>query len=365
MTLGTSVLVDRSDLHHTTVRRLAMTDDTTPPDGSVLLVVERFGLSALNVSYAVFGDPTGFWSYFPAPDGLGQIPVWGHATVLSSGHPDIAVGEEVYGFLPMATHLLIAPSAVDERGCTDGSAHRPSRASVYDRYLFRAVDPLVAATPDPQLEVLLRPTFTTSFLLMAELAETGYHGAEAVVFTSAGSRTAIGATHLLGERTGRPAVVGLSRRDHISDVSALGVYDRVLAYDEVESLPVGKTAVVDLAGDGALTASMHRHLGDSLVHSAVVGATHWEAPPVETSTLPGAPRTLFSAPETAARIQSRVGHARMEAALVAAWLGFAERMQDWLHLRTGRGPDAVVAAYRDVLRGVTSPRDGLVLSLRC
>ncbi len=364
MTLGTSVLVDRSDLHHTSVRRLALTDDAIPPEGSVLLAVERFGLSANNITYATFGDAMGYWSFFPAPDGLGQIPVWGHATVLRSGHPDVADGSELYGFLPMATHLLIAPTTADVRGCTDGSPHRASRATVYDRYLYRDSDPFAAASPTPELEVLLRPLFTTSFLLAADLAEHRYHDADAVLFTSAGSRTALGTAHVISGRTHRPAVVGLTRAEFERDVAALGVYARVLTYDEVSSLPVGDTTIVDLAGDGSLTAALHGHLGASVLHSTIVGATHWAAEPVDLSSLPGAQRTFFFAPETAQRLRARVGDARLEATLVAEWRAFAELMAGWLRIHTDRGSDAVLAAYEAILSGVASPRDGFVLSLR-
>ena len=364
MTLGTSLVVDLSDLHHTHVRPLALSDDSTPPEGSVLLAVERFGFSANNVTYATFGEAMGYWSFFPAPDGQGQIPVWGHARVLRSGHPDVAEGAELYGFLPMATHLLVAPDRADERGFSDGSPHRAARAAVYNRYLLRAVDPFAAASPGPELEVVLRPLFTTSFLLEADLAQAGYHGADAVVFTSASSRTALGAAHLISTRERRPAVVGLTRADHVADVRAVGCYDRVLAYDDVPSLPVGTTAVVDLCGDGSVVADLHHRLGDALVHSSIVGATHWQAEPVDTAGLPGAPRTFFFAPEAADRLRATAGAAAVEAALVAGWRSFSEVMAGWLTPSTAVGADAVTAAYRSTLAGTSSPRDAQVMTLR-
>ncbi|UDY36518.1 DUF2855 family protein [Dermatobacter hominis] len=364
MTLGSSLLVDLSDLHHTQVRPLALSDEAVPPEGSVLLAVERFGFSANNVTYANVGEAMGYWSFFPAPDGHGQIPVWGHARVVRSGHPGVAEGAEVYGFLPMATHLLVAPSAVDVRGFTDGSPHRAARAAVYNRYLLRSVDPFAAASPGPELEAVLRPLFTTSFLLEADLAQHDYHGADAVVVTSASSRTALGTAHLIATRSRRPALVGLTRADHVADTQAVGCYDRVLAYDDVPSLPIGTTTVLDLSGDGAVVADLHHRLGDALVHSSIVGATHWQAEPVDTAGLPGAPRTFFFAPEAAERLRETAGPAAVESALVAGWRSFAEVMSGWLRIRTGTGPDQVADAYRATLAGTASPRDALVLSMR-
>lgn len=364
MALGSSLLVDLSDLDHTEVRTLPLSDAATPPEGTALLAVDRFGFSANNVTYATFGDALGYWSFFPAPDGRGQIPVWGHATVLRSGHPDLVAGQRFYGLLPMATHLLVAPTDVGPRGFTDGSPHRLGRAPVYNRYLDAATDPFAAASPSPELEVVLRPLFSTSFLLEAGLAEARWHDADVVIFTSASSRTALGAAHLLHTRDSRPAVIGLTGPGHAADAQSAGCYDRVLTYDEIGTLPVGAAAIVDLSGDGAVVAALHHRLGSSITHSSIVGATHWQAPPVDTASLPGPPRTFFFAPEVAEQLRERVGTELVERTLAAAWRSFGGRMQDWLTVRTASGASEVTAAYEATLDGTASPRDAWVLTLR-
>lgn len=65
--------------------------------GAVRLSIESFSVTANNVTYAVIGDMFGYWNFFPAPDGMGIVPMWGHARVVESNCPDIAVGERVYG----------------------------------------------------------------------------------------------------------------------------------------------------------------------------------------------------------------------------------------------------------------------------
>ena len=364
MTLGSSIAIDLSDLHHTEVRPLALSDDAAPPEGSALLAVERFGLSANNISYAVFGEALDYWSFFPTVDGRGNLPVWGHARVLASGTPDVDVGTELYGLMPMATHLLVAPSAVDARGFTDASPHRARRADVYNRYLVRVTDPVAAGSPNPDLEAVLRPLFTTSFLLEADLASNGYYEADAVVFTSGSSRTALGTAHIIASRSRRPALVGLTRADHVADVIDFGCYDRVLPYEEASSLPIGRTAMVDLSGDGEVVAAVHRRLGASLVHSSIIGATHRFAAPVYTASLPGAPRTFFIAPEVAGQLSRDAGTAAVESALSAAWRSFAHAMDGWLHIRRVVGAIDVQSAYQRVLDGEASPRDGYVLTMR-
>ena len=81
-------------------------------DGQVLLRVDSFAFTANNVTYAVAGDVMSYWSFFPAPSGWGRVPVWGFADVLRSNHRDIAVGERVFGYLPMSTHLVVQPAQV-------------------------------------------------------------------------------------------------------------------------------------------------------------------------------------------------------------------------------------------------------------
>ena len=52
--------------------------DSEPPnelrEDAALLRVDRFGLSANNVTYAVLGDQLGYWRLFPAPSGWGLVP---------------------------------------------------------------------------------------------------------------------------------------------------------------------------------------------------------------------------------------------------------------------------------------------------
>ena len=53
-----------------------------PPlsDGEVLARIDRFALTANNVTYGVMGERIGYWKFFPVEaeeDGI--IPVWGFA----------------------------------------------------------------------------------------------------------------------------------------------------------------------------------------------------------------------------------------------------------------------------------------------
>ena len=364
MTLGSSLVVSRSDLDHMEVRPSVLTDGSTPPTGSALLAIESFALSTHTVTTAASADSTGAWRHFPAPDGFGHIPTFGRARVARSGHPDLAEGLEVTGYLPMATHLLVTPERIDPRGFCDGSPHRRGSAAVHDRYLIRAVDPTSVASEDPDLEVALRPQFTMAFLVVAGVSARSMDEVAAVVVTSASCRTALGVAHLLGALEHPPAVIGVTRDDHVADTAASGCYDRVLSYRDVVSLPVGPTMVVDFCGDGAVAHDIHHHLGDSLLRSIVVGATHRNAVPVDTAALPGATREIFLAPEVAEDLRRRVDDAAIEVAFTDAWRSFLRRLHGWWEPREVVGPDAVVGAYRRAREGSVGVRELVVGSLR-
>ena len=58
--------------------------DAAPPElepGQALLSVEAFGLTSNNITYAMFGQAMSYWSFFPAEEGWGRMPVWGFAEV--------------------------------------------------------------------------------------------------------------------------------------------------------------------------------------------------------------------------------------------------------------------------------------------
>lgn len=107
--------------------------------GQALLRVERFGLSANNVTYGVTGDALGYWRFFPGTDGWGRIPAWGFAQVVAGDVNGLPAGTRVFGYLPMGTHLLLEPTRVRASGFEDGSAHGVSCP--------RRTTPTVAPTP--------------------------------------------------------------------------------------------------------------------------------------------------------------------------------------------------------------------------
>src|SRR3984885_7749189 len=104
------------------------------PEEALVVKVDRFAFTANNITYATLGDQLKYWQLFPARQGFGNIPVWGFGEVIASRHPSIAIGERLFGYFPMATHLVIAASDVSKRGLREAAAHRQGVAPGYNAY---------------------------------------------------------------------------------------------------------------------------------------------------------------------------------------------------------------------------------------
>lgn len=335
-------------------------DDVPAPEpgpGQALLEVESFGLTSNNVTYGVMGDAMSYWRFFPADEGWGRLPVWGFAHVVASAHDDVEEGTRVYGYLPPSTHMLAAPERVEAGGFVDGSAHRASLPAVYNSYI-----PAGGDRDDEDQQILFRPLFGTSFLIDDLLDENDFFGARRVLISSASSKTALGTAFMLARREGVEAV-GLTSAGRAAFVGGLGVYDRVIPYDDVGSLPGDGTVYVDISGDAAVRAAVHGHYGDALAYDCAVGASHWDRMTADVGPLEGPAPTLFFAPDRFAKRSADWGPGGLESRLRDAWTPFAEWLSGWLEVVHGRGPADVERAYRELLEGRTSPSTGYVMSL--
>ena len=119
---STDFIVARDDLQQCKVIETELPDAAALPDGALLVRVTSFAFTANNITYAVMGDQLKYWSLFPAPDGFGNIPVWGFGEVIASKHPGIPDGEMLFGYFPMATHLVIEAADVGKRSLRDAAA---------------------------------------------------------------------------------------------------------------------------------------------------------------------------------------------------------------------------------------------------
>ncbi len=367
MTSITTFVVDR--------RQLAQTHWTEAPagalaEGQVRFAIDAFALTANNITYAAFGDAMSYWCFFPTADAAtGCIPVWGFADVVESRCEDVPIGERFYGYWPIASEVTLEPTRVDAAGFADGVAHRRELHPVYNQYLRCSADPGYVQAREAE-QALLRPLFTTSFLIDDFLADNAFFGAEAVVLSSASSKTAYGTAFCLAQRraAGGPRIVGLTSPGNLAFTQGLGCYDLVLSYGAVgESKVDQRTVYVDFSGSADLRSEIHHHFGPSLAYSCSVGGTHWEELGGSKG-LPGPRPTLFFAPAQIKKRHADWGAAGLQQRLADSWSAFMRAVADakhpWLRVVRSSGPAAVDSAYAALLGGRLDPAEGHMLSVR-
>jgi hypothetical protein len=354
-------LVAKNQLTGTDLRE---TPEQTLGDGQVRLCVDKFALTANNITYAAFGDAMNYWGFYPADAGWGRIPVWGFGTVVESRRAGVSVGDRFYGYYPMSSSTILQPVRHSPEGFFDGAEHRAALHAVYNNYLRCSADTFY--TPQTEdVQALLRPLFITSWLIDDFLADNDFFGGGVMLLSSASSKTAYGTAFQLAQRQGIE-VVGLTSAANLEFCNSLGCYHRVLAYDQLDRVAADAACVyIDFAGNADLRRAIHTRFSN-LKYSSSIGGTHVEQLGGARD-LPGPRATLFFAPAQIKKRSAEWGANVLGERLLQSWQSFVRKACDpaapWLVVEHHFGPDAVQAAYAAVLSGHGNPRVGHILSL--
>lgn len=290
------------------------------------------------------------------------MPAWGYARVIASRVPEIAVGERVYGFLPMASHLIVQPGKISAGLFRDMAAHRQPMSVVYNQYRRLQADPAHDAQAE-DVRMLFEPLFLTSFLIEDALRRADYHGADTAVLTSASSKTALGTAYVLRARSPQLRRVGLTSAAHVAFVEKTGLYDAVLAYDAIDAAAgVEAAAVIDFAGNAALLRAIYAALPGRVAACLRVGVTHHDTVG-ETGVLPGPKPVWFFAPTAATTLIGEIGQDGFNAAVAAQWGGFVATAAELVQVEHGNGMEALQRIWRMQVAGQAPPDNGMVVRL--
>lgn len=344
-----------------TQSRIVDLDQPPLGDGEVRLKVESFSVTANNVTYAVVGDAFGYWNFFPGEGDWGVVPMWGHAVITQSRHPDLAVGERVYGYLPMAETLDMLPDQVTPGGFIDAAAHRQPMSVLYNQYSRLATDP----EHDPGREaerMIFGPLFKTGFLIESVMRREQWFGAEALICTSASSKTAMATASVARDKSPQVQRIGLTSPGNVDFVRAGGFYDLVMAYDQIADLPQVASVLVDFAGNATVIHAVHSALADNLKYSCTVGATHVGAGfGQDNGPLPGPEPVLFFAPHHAVAAIQELGPKAFGAAVAASWTRFVGEAGGAVTVDQRSGLEAAAAAFAATAEGKADPAVGIVI----
>jgi len=349
------ILVEKSEL--TNSKQREMPDLPSLAAGEVCIEIKRFSLTTNNITYAVFGEMLNYWTYFPTEPGFGIVPVWGFAEVVASRSDAIGVGELIFGFLPMSSHVTLMPDAAPDLCFSDAMPPRPSLHPWYIRYFRCHCDPVYSeATRDVQS--VLWALFMTGWKLAEQLSAKS----DALIVSSASSKTAIATAWAMSRFNPDANIIGITSETNRSFVESLGIYKRVLGYDEIVfDDGFNEAAYVDVAGNAAVTSAVHVSLDDRLAHSVTLGSTH-RALPSGDLPMPGPAPSFFFIPTEAEADAASLGFDRAHLKFALAWRDYALWSASWLDLEFGTGIDAIEAGYLAMLKGGLSPSSAKVFS---
>ena len=348
--------IDRSDVRTTQVVDEPARDLEA---GEVRMKVDSFAITANNVTYAAAGDMLGYWDFFPVDLPWGHVPAMGHGEVVESANPDIEAGGRYFGFFPMAAEHVFLAEPTDS-GLWDAGAHRAAHAPTYRQFADVSRDPSYDAARESHV-ALLRGLFMTGWLAEDLLDDNDNFGAEAVLVTSASSKTSIAAGWCLQQRG--VTSVGVTSERNADFVGKLGCYDEVVTYDNVADLDATRaSAVIDMAGSRTVLGSIHGHFADNLKYSCAVGASHWEdfGPG---DPLPGPEPTFFFAPGQTEKRNADWGPGQVMRRMGEKWVEYLDFVDTWFTIDQRSGTDALEAAWMASVEGTQPPDQGLIISL--
>jgi len=360
-----TLLVNKTDFSDVSI---VSYDEGALPDGHVRVDIGPFALTANNVTYMVTGDQIGYWTVFdPIAYNLtqdkeqGRMPVWGYGIVRESRFSGIEAGTNVYGFFPIAKSMDMQPGRLSDHGFIDIAKHRSELHGLYSHYSFTEADPSYGAHAD--LQPVLRPLFTTSFLIDDFLDDAAFFEAEQVVLLSASSKTALGTAFCLKMRAALP-VIGLTSVGNKNFVEQTEFYTDVYSYDAITDMnPDVKTVVVDMSGNMGVVQTLEDHFEENLTYICRVGISHWQeaakAPPKRTATA----TAFFFAPDRAKQRVKDWGQAGFAQKLGASWIPFLETAKDWLSIEKSEGILSVLENYNALLNGQSGPDKGYLFKL--
>ena len=356
--------VNKSSLANSRYITTEMT--TSLAENEVILQVDKFALTANNISYGVTGESLGYWNFFPATQGWGRIPAMGYSEVIASACENIRVGERVWGFVPMASHVKIIAGNVTDTSFSDISDNRLGLSPVYAAFERVAKNPFYKKDNE-DFDLLVRGLFTTSWLIEDFMFDQDYFGAKQYLITSASSKTSIALAFAIKARGGKSAI-GITSNSNRKFVQGLGCYEQVVSYDEIAKLDNNISSVlVDMAGSQSTLVAIHTHFAEQLRYSCRVGATHHDDLVTNElshkSALPGVEPIFFFAPTQLKKRINEWGTAKTMSKIFLSLHDYIEFCRTIMSVKHSTGEQAIQTIYQQVLSGKADASIGQVISL--
>lgn len=369
--------------NHITQSRIVDNDLTQQPLGpqQVLVKIDKFALTANNITYAVVGEQIGYWQFFPPHDlqsdgakidtqGWGILPVWGFAEVVQSNNSEVPVGERLFGYFPPAAHLTLTPGNVGVMSWHDMSEHRSKLPPAYNIYRRVTAEPNYNKAHEDD-RMLLFPLHLTSFALYDYFQENNWFGASQLVMLSASSKTSTGLAYGVkyDRNTNNPApsLVALTSARNCDMVKSLNAYQQTFTYEQIEQIDASKpTLIVDMSGNTQAMNALHKHLGDNMKFCSNVGVTHRDefSPGGQNSEYIIKDRTeLFFAPSQIHKRLKEWGPQEFDKQSRQYMDLSIGKSREWIKMTEISGLQGMQEIFEDVCNGQIAPDIGLKVVL--
>ena len=362
MTKPIQIQVSKQDFRK--VRQVELEEQPLLED-EVRVAIDKFAVTANNVSYCLGGEDL-YWSFYPADEQWGVVPVWGVGTVVESNNADAPVGTRLHGFYPMAGATVLRLQKKNDEQFVETSKHREALPGLYSEYGNVTNNPkeMMRFEDASCLFVIL----LTSYVVSDYCVANNYFDAEQIVVSSVSSKTGFGLARLLKDDPACKAeIIGLTSMGNREFVEKLDCCDRLLCYGDEQQIANGKkTAYIDFAASSDLLTSLHKHFGDNLVESCLVGFTDWEGmegPGVFPESLPGAKPHFFFHPAHQEMRDKEWGEGELHRrGMRAVFKLIAEHTHHW-DIEWVEGGEALVEKWQALLDNKIPGRLGLMVKL--
>jgi len=262
----------------------------------------------------------------------------------------------------MALFVVLKPDSLLPYGFSVKRTQLPEDRAVYHQYYYLNRDTFADnLTPKQEcLMMLYRPLFLTSFLLEDYLTVT--NKTPQIVIASASSKTGYSLAYLLKIRNRPVKVIGLTSAKNQKFVQGLKLYDSVIPYTSITSIPQAESTYIDFSGDRKILHQVYEHLGkQNFKQSIAVGLSHWDSN-VSASFSDSIKSEVFFAPLWLKKRSAEIGGPAFTESMKTSLGQCIIESDRWTQVIEGSGIDTVKRTYEKVLKGDYLPEDGFVLS---
>lgn len=342
--------------------------------GEVLLCVEKFAFSHMALGYLMKGFTRTFSAYhnfykYPE-DKLYRSACWGHARVMESTHPKVAVGTRLYGLFPPSRYQVQAVGGTIPAGKKGEPAivELAMEDVPFNLRRFQEMQVLGDEATDLELEdwtIATKEIYTMAYYMDEQLlVDTGM--INSVIISCASSKTSLALAFCLRMREMR-FVIGLTSKEHVDFVRSTDLYHEVYTYEEVESMANNHTVVyMDFKCDGELRQKITLRMGTNLMYNMVIGPAVFQTKNKDQVFEKRAREVMFdeSSWRERRRMVAEVTKTGRNEKLGYSYKAFVERMKKYLKIKHIRTTEGLQEMYDRLYRNVAPPDEVYICSFQ-